>query len=67
MGKMMQSLKQWLSDPFGKKDIVQKHDSLLNEITQVSRMSEPTLRKAEHRRGFPIAASVGNRRLRGDV
>lgn len=68
MDNIMLSIRKWLEDPFGRKNIKQTHDPLLTELQSVKHEAEIKIQRAKHHhRAFPIAHSVGNRRLRGEA
>lgn len=59
----LESIARWLTDPFNRRDI-SKHDEIVEVIQQTRERSNELL--APHYRGnFPIAATIGNPRLRG--
>lgn len=65
MDNIMLHVRKWLEDPFGMRQIQQTHEPLLSELQNVKQEAESKIKRQVRR--FPIADSVGNRRLRGET
>lgn len=63
MSNFIESAARWLSDPFGRTEFV-KHDRITERMIETRERSGKLL-DYHSRNRFPIAATVGNPRLRG--
>lgn len=54
----------WIHDPFGRKQIMNRHREVLGEMREVKTLVKTTTTKYETQKSFPIGDMVGSRNLR---
>ena len=57
MNEKIKMILEWIRDPFGRKQLSEKHDPIIQDMKSTQEHAKLTLAKREQ---FPIGAMVGN-------
>jgi hypothetical protein len=62
MNSILAAIKEWIKDPFGRRELTEKHNRILFEMYETRQLAGLT---RSQRQAFPIIRMVGDNTARG--